>query len=101
MSKDAIRLSAIVLLGSIGVFSPLGIVALTMTYGPDSEPGMDPPWSLYVIDCLFWIDVASTGVVIGMMQNWRVLTALVAGTLLAVTAVLAFFGGMWVSGNYL
>jgi hypothetical protein len=81
---------------------PLAIFLLGMTYGPESEPGMDPPWSLHAIDSLFWIDSGFTVLLIWMMRGWkRWLTAMIAIPLLCLTAVLAFFGGLWVSGDYL
>lgn len=80
---------------------PVAIGKLAQVYGPESDPGMDAPWSLFVIDALFWIDVCFTMILVWKMPGWRWLAAALSLPLLLLTAVLAFFGGMWVSGNYL
>lgn len=83
------------------LLSPLAIAALASIYGPESDPGMEPPWSLYAIDSLWLAAVCSTVLLICITRRRRWLMALVAVPLLFLTSVLAVTGGMWVSGDYL
>jgi len=80
---------------------PAAIVLVGLTYGPESERGMDTPWSEYAIDFLFWADACFTALLIWMMRGWRWLAAVVSIPLLGATGVLAVLNAMWVSGNYL
>jgi hypothetical protein len=99
MNSPARRLSTLAVCCLPFLF-PVAIGALAQVYGPLSDPGMDAPWPLYAIDSLFWADVFFTAFLIWMMQGWRWLAAVLFIPPLCLTAVLAFFGGMWVSGNY-
>ena len=100
MNSPARRLSTVALWCLPCFLFPIAIGKLALVYGPESDPGMDAPWSLYAIDSLFWTDVCFTAFFVWTMQGWRWLAAVVLFPLLCVTAVLAIFGGMWVSGNY-
>ncbi len=62
---------------------------------------MDEPWSLTAIDSLFLADLCFTAFSDLDYAGSKVIGAVVSIPVLLVTAVTAFFGGMWVSGNYL
>jgi hypothetical protein len=100
MNHQAWRLGTVALCCLPCFLFPIAIATLAQIYGPESDPGMDAPWSLHAIDSLFWTDVVFTALFVWMMQGWRWLAAVVSIPSLCVTAVLDIFGGMWVSGNY-
>jgi hypothetical protein len=95
------RFSVATLCCLLCLFSPLAIAVLANTYGPESGPGMEPPWSLHAINSLWLTAFCSTVLLFWMARAWRWLVALVAVPLLILTSVLALTGGMWVSGDYL
>ncbi len=83
--------------------APLAIVRLGFTYGYDrlACDADFSEWPLYAIDSLFWADLCLTATLIWLVRGWwRWVVALVAVPLLGVTAVLAVFNGLWVSGTY-
>jgi hypothetical protein len=85
------------------VFAPIVIFVLTMTNGAtewreDNEP---VPTAARVIYVLFLFDVFSTCVLIWAMAGRRWVTTFAAIPLLGIAAVCAFWGGLWVSGQWL
>jgi hypothetical protein len=81
---------------------PIAIAKLAWTFAYDSLPS-DADfslWPLYVIDSLFWADVCFTGILIWLSRGWRLYTAVLAIPLLCAAAMLTYFGGLWVSGDY-
>jgi len=99
MDWRAARLSAVIACSLLCFLFPAAIVVLGQIYGPDSDPGMDPPWSSDAIDCLFWSDLLVSGVLIWLLRGWlRWVVACVAIGMLCLTG--AIFNGLWVSGQY-
>jgi hypothetical protein len=85
------------------LLTPVAIHVLTMAFGAtewrdDSEP---IPWPAHLIDGLFWADVVWTVLLICLMRDFRWVALLIGFPLLCVTAVMAFWGGLWVSGQWL
>jgi hypothetical protein len=84
--------------------APVAIQILVMSYGPTAELRYDDepiPWPAHAVDFLFIADVFSTFLLICLMPRWRGVSAAVAIPLLCLTAVMAFWGGMWLSGDWL
>ena len=97
----SMRITGITLCCLLCLLSPLVIAVLGNTYGPESERGMEPPWSAYAIDYLWLTAACSTLLLIWLIQKWRWLVALIAVPLLILTSMLAISNDLWVSGDYL
>jgi ACR3 family arsenite efflux pump ArsB len=81
---------------------PVLVACLSLAFGRDWRADEEPlSWAAYAIDGVFLMDLFSTASVIHLLRGRRLLAAAFAIPLLAATAVLAFFGGLWVSGRYL
>ena len=84
--------------------TPITILGLTRVYGPTTELRNDDepvPWPARAIDVLFFGDLFFTVVLIWLMRKCRGVTAAIAIPLLCLTAFIAFWGGLWLSGNWL
>jgi hypothetical protein len=88
---------------------PLAIYIVTMRYGAttwreDDEP---IPWPAHLITALFLLDLVSTSLLIWLSRKltpsmqFFVLVALTFVGLLLITGAGAFWGGLWVSGQWL
>ena len=89
-----------VVLGCFGccVF-PCVVMAMVLTYEQKGdEPG---PFPYSAVDYVLHADLCYTAILISFLRGWRRGVALFSIPLLAVTAVMVFFAGMWFSGNYL
>jgi hypothetical protein len=89
---------------------PLAILLLTMRYGATEwrEEGEPIPWPTHVIDGLFLADCPCTVALIWFVRKSRAfepvlmtLACLGLIALLCVTGWAAFWGGLWVSGQWL
>jgi hypothetical protein len=92
-----------VVCATVCLSAPIAISVLTMTFGAtewreDDEP---VPIAAHTINALFLFDLFATGLLIWLMQRWRGVTAIIAISLLCLTGYLAFWGGLWVSGQWL
>jgi len=89
--------------GLICIFSPIAISALTLNFGATEwrEDYKPVPVAARVIDSLFYFDLFTTALLIWVMRGWRGVTAVIVVPLLYLTAFIAFWGGLWVSGQWL
>ena len=95
---------AAVLCGLVCLACPIAISSLTMAFGADEWLYDDEPVPVatHVIDALFLADLGSTVVLLLLLGGrWRLTVAIAALPLLCLTGVLAFWGGLWVSGQWL
>lgn len=80
---------------------PCVIAWLSVTY---AETGLDAdfdPWPLHAVDGSLWLAaVATVGLIGSLRTGWRWVGVAAAVPLLALTAVLAVAGGMWIEGTY-
>jgi hypothetical protein len=86
------------------LLAPAAIPILVMTYGPTTEfrSGDEPiPWPAHAVDVLFIVDFVSTVLLICLVREHRGVVAAVALPLLLLTALMAFWGGLWLSGDWL
>jgi hypothetical protein len=91
------------------LLSPLAIYILTMRYGATTWRNADEPipWPTHVIDGLFLLDLACTSLLIWLSRKLAssvfllVMIGLIFVGLLIGTGVGAFWGGLWVSGQWL
>jgi hypothetical protein len=74
---------------------------MVMTYKEQGDYGEPGPLPYSAVDYIFFADLAYTAILIWQMRGRRVFAAAVSIPLLAVTAVVVFFAGMWFCGNYL
>jgi len=89
-------------LGCFGCcFFPATVMAMVMTYKQRTGYGEPGPFPFSHVDYIFFADLFYTVLLILLIRGRRTVTALVSIPLLVVTAVMAFFAGMWFSGNYL
>src|SRR5262249_2079905 len=97
-------LKALVILSwLICIASPVAIEALTMTYGATEWREDDQPvhWAAYAIDYIFLVDLLFTALLILVSPKRKAAVAAVVIPLLCLTGVFAFWGGLWVSGQWL
>jgi hypothetical protein len=76
-------------------------MTLTLTYEQQGGWGEPGPFPYNAVDYIFYTDLCYTAILILLLRRWRIVAALLSIPLLAVTAVMVFFAGMWFSGNYL
>jgi len=76
-------------------------MTMTLTYEQQGDWGEPGPFPYSAVDYVFYADVCYSAILIPPLKGWRMVTALLSIPLLAVTAVVTFFAGMWFSGNYL
>jgi hypothetical protein len=88
---------------AISVLSPIALYVLTMAFGAEEWRGDDQPLPLpvYVIDGVFVADVIATILAIVLERRFRILVAIFTLPLLCLAAAAAFWGGLWVSGQWL
>jgi hypothetical protein len=79
--------------------SPCAVLVMVATYDQQGdEPG---PFPYSAVDYVLHADLCYTAILIALLKGRRRGVALFSIPLLAVTAVMVFFAGMWFSGNYL
>jgi hypothetical protein len=78
---------------------PCIVMAMVMTYEQNGdEPG---PFPYNAVEFVFYADLVFTVAIIALLKGYRILLTLFSIPMLALTAVMVFFAGMWFTGNYL
>jgi hypothetical protein len=78
---------------------PFIVMLMVLTYEQKGdEPG---PFPYDAVEFVFYADSVFRVAIISLLKGYRILLTLVSIPMLALTAVMAFFAGMWFTGNYL
>jgi hypothetical protein len=101
LSVEPRRWKRTALLCLVCLVFPAVVIAMVMTYEQQGGYGESGPFPYSAVDYVFFADLGYTTLLICWMRGCRVFAAAFSIPLLALTAIMVFFAGMWFNGNYL